>query len=66
MATMPALLVGVKQAAKITDLSPGKIRDLIRRRKLKVVRVDRRVLIDPEELRAFIEEVKKSQRTLEA
>jgi len=49
-------LVNVNEAAKLLGLSPWTVRKLIASRRLHAVRINRRVLLQPEELRRIIEE----------
>ena len=49
-------LVGVNEAAKLLGLSPWTVRKLISNQRLCTVRINRRVLLQPEELRRIIEE----------
>ena len=48
-------LVGVTEAAKLLGLSPWTVRKLISTQKLCAVRINRRVLLQPEEIRRIVE-----------
>jgi len=50
-----AMLVDVKEAARLVSLSPWTIRKYISQGKLKIIRIGRRVLIEPAELERLIE-----------
>jgi excisionase family DNA binding protein len=50
-----ALLVDVKEAARLVSLSPWTIRKYIGQGKLRIVRIGRRVLLEPAELERLIE-----------
>jgi excisionase family DNA binding protein len=49
-------LVGITEAAKLLGLSPWTVRKLISSRRLCPVRINRRVLLQPEEIRRIVEE----------
>jgi len=49
-------LVNVNEAAKLLGLSSWTVRKLIASNRLSAVRINRRVLLQPEELRRIIEE----------
>lgn len=49
-------LVNVNEAAKLLGLSSWTVRKLIASHRLRAVRINRRVLLQPEELRRIIEE----------
>ena len=49
-------LLGVDEAAKLLGLSPWTVRKLIATQKLCPVRINRRVLLQPDELRRIIKE----------
>jgi len=53
VAVLP-LLVDVRQAAKLMNISAGTVRNLVLRGELRPVRLGRRVLFSVEELRRFI------------
>jgi excisionase family DNA binding protein len=48
-------LVGITEAAKLLGLSPWTVRKLISSRRLCPVRINRRVLLQPEEIRRIID-----------
>jgi excisionase family DNA binding protein len=49
-------LVSVNEAAKLLGLSSWTVRKLIANHRLRPVRINRRVLLQPEELRRIVEE----------
>jgi excisionase family DNA binding protein len=49
-------LVNVNEAAKLLGLSSWTVRKLIAGRRLRAVRINRRVLLQPEELRRLIQD----------
>lgn len=49
------LLLDVKNAAQVVSISPWTIRRYITLGRLKAVRIGRRVLIEPKELRRLVE-----------
>jgi excisionase family DNA binding protein len=51
-------LVSVEQAAETLGISPWTLRLYLRKRLLRPVRIGRRVLIEPAELRRFVEAAK--------
>lgn len=58
MIETPRLLWNVREAGIALGLSPWTIRLYIRQRKLRVVRVGRRILLEPHECCRFIERCK--------
>jgi excisionase family DNA binding protein len=50
------ITIGLREAAELTGLSHWTLRQYIRTGKLKAVRIGRRVLIEPSELRRLVEE----------
>ncbi len=53
-------LLTIDKAAELLGISPWTVRAYIRDEKLKPVHIGRRVLIEPSELRRFVDEAKKS------
>jgi excisionase family DNA binding protein len=49
-------LVNVDEAAKLLGLSSWTVRKLIASRRLRAVRINRRVLLQPEELQRIVQE----------
>jgi len=54
-------LLDIDQAAELLGLSSWTVRKLIAKRRLRPVRINRRVLLEPEELRRIVEEAKGDQ-----
>jgi excisionase family DNA binding protein len=50
-----AMLIDVREAARLVSLSPWTIRKYINQGKLRIIRIGRRVLLEPAELRRLIE-----------
>jgi excisionase family DNA binding protein len=55
-------LLTVCKVAELLGISPWTVRAYLRDTKLMAVHIGRRVLIEPSELRRFVEEAKKVQR----
>lgn len=53
---MQEIAIGVKDAARAVGISPWTMRTLIRQGKIRAVRICRRVLIEPSELKRLIEQ----------
>jgi excisionase family DNA binding protein len=58
-------LYSIEQAARLLAISPFTVRDLIRKGKLCPVRVGRRVLLDEETLKKFVDVSRKIDSRLE-
>ena len=56
------LLWDIREAGAALSISPWTVRLYIRQQKLRPVRVGRRVLLEPEECRRFLDACKGSQR----
>jgi len=56
-------LLNNDQAADILNISPYSLRGKVSRREIPFIKVGRRTLFDPEDLRAFIEARKVQPRT---
>jgi len=56
------LLWNVREAGAALSISPWTVRLYIRQRKLQPVRVGRRVLLEPEECRRFLDTCKRPRR----
>lgn len=56
------LLWNVREAGAALSISPWTVRLYIRQRKLRPVRVGRRVLLEPEECRRFLDTCKHPRR----
>ena len=54
------LAIGLKDAAMAVGLSPWTLRGWIRRGKLRSVRLGRRVLVEPSELKRLVEKGRSS------
>jgi excisionase family DNA binding protein len=52
---MYPLALGVREAANLLGISPWTVRKYVRHRRIQAVRIGRRVLIEPSELRRIIE-----------
>ena len=52
-------LIAVERAAELLGISPWTVRVLIRDHKLMAVHIGRRVLIEPSELRRFVEQARR-------
>jgi excisionase family DNA binding protein len=52
---MPKLLIGIRDAAAALGLSHWTVRKHIRHGKIRTVRIGRRVLVEPRELKRVIE-----------
>ena len=54
------LLVDIKGAAHLLSVGPWAIRELLWGRKLKFIRIGKKFLIDPQDIRTFITENKRA------
>jgi excisionase family DNA binding protein len=55
-------LVNINEAAELLGLSSWTVRKLIASHRLSAIRINRRVLLQPEELRRIIEESRATRR----
>ena len=53
------ITMGLREAAELTGLSHWTLRQYIRQGKLRAIRIGKRVLIEPSELRRLVEEGRK-------
>jgi excisionase family DNA binding protein len=54
------LLVDIKGAARLLSVGPWAVRELLWGRRLKFIKIGKKFLIDPEDIRAFIAENKRA------
>jgi excisionase family DNA binding protein len=53
---MQEIAIGIKDAARAVGISPWTMRSFIRQGKIRAVRIGRRVLVEPAELKRLIEQ----------
>ena len=56
----PPLLVDILGAAHLLSVGPWAVRELLWGRKLKFIKIGKKFLIDPQDIRAFIVENKRA------
>jgi hypothetical protein len=54
------LLIDIKGAARLLSVGPWAVRSLLWGRRLKFIRIGKKFLIDPQDIRTFITENKKA------